>query len=213
MSEFLPQIAQYLEKGEDGHVAELVASALDNGVSPVEILNRGLILGMNVVGEQFKNHDIFLPDVLMAARAMYAGMDLLKPHLIREGIPPRGRIVIGTVKGDLHDIGKNLVGIMLKGAGYEVVDLGKDVSPEDFVRSAREQDARIIGLSALLTTTMPAMKQVVDLLSEQGLRNEIHVIIGGAPVSDEYADSIGADAYGFDAGKAVEIVNGLLGSS
>ena len=169
MSEYLRRIAVHLEKGEDGQVAERVASALDSGVSPAEILNQGLIQGMNVVGEQFKNHDIFLPDVLMAARAMYAGMDLLKPHLIREGIPPRGRIVIGTVKGDLHDIGKNLVGIMLKGAGYEVVDLGKDVSPEDFVRSAKEQDARIIGLSALLTTTMPIMKQVVDLLSEQGL--------------------------------------------
>jgi 5-methyltetrahydrofolate--homocysteine methyltransferase len=164
---------------------------------------------MNTVGEKFRVHDIFLPDVLLAAKAMYAGMDLLKPLLISAGISSRGRVVIGSVQGDLHDIGKNLVGIMLKGAGFEVIDLGNDVAAEKFVAAAKSHDARVIGMSALLTTTMPVMKEVVDLLKKENLDGRIKTIIGGAPVSQNYAGEIGADAYGYDCAQAVAGVKKL----
>ena len=165
---------------------------------------------MTVVGTKFKTHEIFLPDVLLAARAMHAGMDLLKPLLIRKGIPTIGRVVIGTVQGDQHDMGKNLVGIMLKGAGLEVFDLGKDVAPEEFVAKAQEVGADVIGMSALLTTTMPVMKTVVEIARERGIRDKTRIIVGGAPLSNEYASRIGADAYCFDGMSAVDCVKGYL---
>jgi 5-methyltetrahydrofolate--homocysteine methyltransferase len=155
-------------------------------------------------------HEIFLPDVLLAARAMYAGMDVIKPLMQKEDVPVRGKAVIGTVQGDLHDIGKNLVGIMLKGAGFEVIDLGNDVSPEQFLAAAREHSAQVIGMSALLTTTMPVMKQVVDMLRAEGLDGRIKTMIGGAPVSADYAREIGADAYAYDGVNAVEKIRALV---
>ena len=209
--EILARIAEDLRLGEEERVAALTRQAIALGMPAKEILDRGLIAGMNVVGEKFRHHEMFLPDVLMAARAMYAGMDELKPLLVREGIPLRGKIVIGTVRGDLHDIGKNLVAILLRGAGFEVIDLGNDVAPEKFVKAAKESGATIIGMSALLTTTMPVMKEVVDLLRTRGLSGKIRTIVGGAPLSDEIAREFGADAYGFDGANAVERVQALLG--
>ncbi len=206
----LEQIAESLRQGDDAKVGELTARAIEQGIGPKEILDTGLIGGMAVVGERFKAHEIFLPDVLLAARAMYAGMDRLQPLLIKEGIPSIGKVVLGSVQGDLHDIGKNLVGIMLKGAGFEVIDLGNDVAPETFVETARSREASVIGMSALLTTTMPAMKKTVDLVRERGLADRIKIIIGGAPVSGDYARQIGADAHGFDAANAVERVKALV---
>ncbi len=209
--EILDQISQQLIAGEDAQVAQLTQQAVDQGIAPRQILDQGLIAGMNIVGTQFKNHEIFLPDVLVAARAMYAGMDILKPLLLRDNVPARGKVVLGTVAGDQHDIGKNLVGIMLKGAGFDVIDLGHNVPAEQFVEAARTHDAPLIGMSALLTTTMPAMQRVVTLLKEQGLAGQVRTIVGGAPVSEEFAQQIGADAYGFDAASAVDRVKSLLG--
>ena len=207
--EILKQVAQCLEAGDDARVPLLVRQALAEGLVPKTILDEGLIAGMNTVGEKFRMHDIFLPDVLLAARAMYAGMDVLKPMLISAGVSSRGRVVIGSVQGDLHDIGKNLVGIMLKGAGFEVIDLGNDVAAEKFVAAARDHDALIIGMSALLTTTMPVMKEVVDRLKAENLSAHVKTIIGGAPVSQGYADEIGADAYAYDCAQAVAGVKKL----
>ena len=208
--EVLEQISGLLQQGDDEKVLELTGKALDQNISPKDILDKGLISGMNVVGERFKNHEIFLPEVLMAAKAFYAGMDQLKPLLIKEDIPYLGKIVIGTVQGDLHDIGKNLVGIMLRGAGFEVIDLGKDIPAEKFVETAKHEQAEIIGMSALLTTTQPAMKTVIELLREQGLNAKIRTIVGGAPVSEEFVREIGADAYAYDAASAVERVKQLM---
>jgi 5-methyltetrahydrofolate--homocysteine methyltransferase len=208
----LADISVSLQKGEDDRVAELVRQAIDDRYEAVAILNDGLIAGMRVVGEQFRIREIFLPDVLLAARAMYAGLGLLKPLLAKEGVPTAGKVVIGSVQGDLHDIGKNLVGIMLAGAGFEVIDLGNDVAPRRFVDAARDHGATVIGLSALLTTTMPVMKDVVDLVKAEGLGDRIKVIVGGAPVSDAWARQIGADAYGYDAASAVERVRALAGA-
>jgi len=207
--EILNQIADLLEKGEDKSVHDLTEQALKNGVPATQILNQALIAGMDVIGEKFRAHEIFLPDVLLAARAMQAGMELLKPLLTLAEQSGLGKVVIGTVKGDLHDIGKNLVGIMLKGAGFEVIDLGKDVSPEKFVETAINEKTGIIGMSALLTTTMPVMNNVVELLKQKKLKDQIKVIVGGAPASEEFAAEIGADAYAFDAASAVERVKQL----
>lgn len=206
----LEQISEFLQQGDDERVFELTRQTIEQNISPKDILDSGLIAGMNVIGEQFAKHEIFLPDVLLAAKAMYAGMKQLEPLLIKEGIPRRGKIVIGTVHGDLHDIGKNLVGIMLRGAGFEVIDLGKDVSAEKFVETAKNEHAKVIGMSALLTTTMPMMKRVTGLLQEKGLNSTIKTIIGGAPVSEEFAQEIDADAYAYDAAKAVECVKQLI---
>jgi len=205
----LSEIAMNLQQGEDDQVALLVRRALDEGQDAVSILHDGLIAGMDVVSEQFREREIFLPDVLLAARAMYAGLGLLRPLLAKEGVPTAGTVVLGSVQGDLHDIGKNLVGIMLAGAGFDVVDLGNDVAPERFVDAACERGASVIGLSALLTTTMPVMKDVVELVKARGLQDRIKVIVGGAPVSDAWARQIGADAYGYDAASAVERVRAL----
>ena len=208
--DLLAQLADGVIKGNDKGVAEVTQRVIDQGTSPKAILDDGLIAGMNVIGERFRVHEIFLPDVLLAARAMYAGMDLLKPLLIKEGIPSIGKVVIGSVQGDLHDIGKNLVGIMLKGAGFEVIDLGNDVPPEKMIKTAQEQGASVIGMSALLTTTMPVMGKVVDLIRQEGLSQSIKTIVGGAPVSEDFARDIGADAHGFDAANAVDRVKSLV---
>ena len=208
--EILNQISEALQAGDDAKTAELVKAAIGVKAAAKDILDCGLIAGMNVIGEKFKNHEIFLPDVLLAARAMYAGMDLLKPLLIKDGVQTIGRIVIGSVHGDLHDIGKNLVGIMLKGAGFEVIDLGNDVPPEKFVETAVANGATVIGMSALLTTTMTVMKKVVEMLEEKGLKGKIKTIVGGAPLSADFAREIGADAYGYDGANAVEEVKKLI---
>ena len=206
----LSDIAESLQRGEDDRVGDLVRQAIDQQVPAPDILNNGLIAGMNVVGEQFRLREIFLPDVLLAARAMYAGLDLLKPLLARDGVPTAGRVVIGSVHGDLHDIGKNLVAIMLKGAGFEVIDLGNDVPAERFVDAAQEHGASVIGLSALLTTTMPVMRDVVELVRARGLGGRVRVIVGGAPVSEAWSREIGADSYGYDAANAVARVRALV---
>lgn len=207
--EIIEEISYYLQRGEGEKVASLTRQALEK-LSPKEILDNGLIAGMNVIGAKYKAHEIFLPDVLLAAKAMYAGMDVLKPHFLKEGIPFAGKVVIGSVRGDLHDIGKNLVAIMLRGAGFEIVDLGNDVSPEKFVESAKRENASVIGMSALLTTTMPEMRNVIELVREQGLADRIKTIVGGAPVSVDFAHDIGADAYGYDSVHAVEQVKRLV---
>jgi len=208
----LDRIADALQQGDDTRVAQLAKDALAAGTPAGDVLQKGLIAGMNVVGEQFRRREIFLPDVLLSARAMYAGLELLKPHLAKDGVPLRGKIVLGTVKGDLHDIGKNLVGIMLKGAGFEVIDLGHDVSPEAFVDAAVREGATLIGMSALLTTTMPRMRDVVALVRERGLVGRVRTIVGGAPVNADFAREIGADDYACDAATAVERVKNLLGA-
>ena len=206
----LTDVAESLIRGDDQKVLAGVQNALDDGLDPTTILAEGLIAGMNVVGEQFRVRAIFLPDVLLAARAMIAGLERLKPHLAGASLPSSARVVIGTVRGDLHDIGKNLVGVMLQGAGFEVIDLGNDVPPERFVEAAEHHGARVIGLSALLTTTMPVMKEVVELVRARGLAGRVAVIVGGAPVSDVWAQEIGADAHGYDAANAVERVRALV---
>jgi 5-methyltetrahydrofolate--homocysteine methyltransferase len=211
--ETLRQIAEALERGDDAGVRQLTEAAIVAGAPPAAILKDGLLAGMGVVGEQFRTHVIFLPEVLLAARAMYAGLGLLKPLLVSEGVPTAGRVVIGTVRGDLHDIGKNLVGIMLNGAGFEVIDLGKDVPPARFVDTAIERGAAVIGMSALLTTTMVAMKDVIALLRERGHAGRIRTIVGGAPVSAEFAREIGADDYAFDAASAVERIKALVAAA
>jgi 5-methyltetrahydrofolate--homocysteine methyltransferase len=209
--DLLTRIAQCLQQGDDKQAGALTAEALAAGLGAGDVLQKGLIAGMNVVGEQFRLREIFLPDVLLAARAMYAGLDVLKPHLAREGVPLRGRVVLGTVQGDLHDIGKNLVGILLKGAGFEVIDLGHDVSPEAFVEAALRERAPLIGMSALLTTTMSRMRDVCALVRSRGLQGQVRTIVGGAPVDADFAREIGADAYACDAAQAVERVRALLG--
>ena len=209
MSE-LSKIAEALQTGNDKVVAEETQKAIDQGIPAKKILDDGLITGMNTVGEKFRKHEIFLPHVLLAAKAMYAGMDLLKPLFIKEDIPSRGKVIIGTVKGDLHDIGKNLVGVMLKGAGFDVIDLGKDVSVENFVDTAEKEKADVIGMSALLTTTQPVMQKVVMELKSRGLDKNIKTIVGGAPLSSEYAELIGADSYSYDAANAVISVSELI---
>ena len=211
--DLLKQLAGNLRLGEDDAVRARTQAALAAGVAPGEILREGLLAGMAVVGEEFGRREIFLPDVLLAARAMQAGMEILKPHLARDGAPPAGRVVLGTVQGDLHDIGKNLVGILLRGAGWEVIDLGTDVPATRFLEAAESSGARVIGLSALLTTTMPRMAEVVALLRERGLSGRVKLIVGGAPVTQAFADEIGADGWGFDAESAVRRVKVLMESA
>jgi 5-methyltetrahydrofolate--homocysteine methyltransferase len=209
--DLLQPIAEGLQRGEDREVAELTRKAVAAGLPAARILKEGLLAGMEVVGRRFGAHEIFLPEVLLAARAMNAGIAVLKPLMLAEEVPAVGTVVLGTVRGDLHDIGKNLVGIMLKGAGFEVVDLGNDVPPERFVDQAVAAGAGVIGLSALLTTTMTGMRQVVELVRQRGLEGRLKVIVGGAPLSQRFADEIGADAYGYDAANAVEVVKRLTG--
>jgi 5-methyltetrahydrofolate--homocysteine methyltransferase len=206
----LDRISERLQCGDHHAVAALVAGAIAAGVPATAILERGLLAGMDIVGRRFGAHEIFLPEVLLAARAMKAGMELVKPRLVAGAAPSRGTVVLGTVKGDVHDIGKNLVGIMLEGAGFEVVDLGTGVAADAFVETAVTRGASVIGLSALLTTTMGGMGEVVDRLRERDPERRVKVIVGGAPLSQAFADEIGADGYSWDAAGAVELVKRLL---
>jgi len=204
----LQRIADCVITGKAQETKDLVAQALKQGVPVADVLNKGLIAGMEVVGRKFKANEFYVPEVLIAARAMKWGMEVLEPELKKAGVEPIANIAIGTVKGDLHDIGKNLVGMMLQGAGFNVVDLGIDVPPEKFVEAVKNNNCVIVGLSALLTTTMPQMKNVVAALKEAGL--DAKVMIGGAPVTQNYADEIGADGYGPDAASAVDVAKALL---
>jgi 5-methyltetrahydrofolate--homocysteine methyltransferase len=207
----LQEISEALIVGNAKKVRELVEQALKEGVSPKEILDKALVPGMNVVGEKFKNNEYYVPEVLIAARAMHAGMDPIKPLLTQTGASYVGKVVIGTVRGDLHDIGKNLVAMMLEGAGFQIIDLGVDVPPEKFVEVAKNENVDIVAMSALLTTTMLAMKDTINALKEAGIRDKVKVMIGGAPVTQRYADEIGADGYAPDAATAVEKAKELLG--
>jgi 5-methyltetrahydrofolate--homocysteine methyltransferase len=203
----LNAIAEALQKGKADEVKNLVTQALDEKVDAKKVLEEGLIAGMDVIGGRFKRNEIYIPEVLIAARAMHAGMSVLEPILVESGVKMIGKLAIGTVKGDLHDIGKNLVAMMYKGAGFEVVDLGVDVAPDKFVQASND-GAEIIGLSALLTTTMVQMKSVIESLKEKG--SKAKVIVGGAPVTQNYSDEIGAAGYAADAASAVEIGKALL---
>ena len=200
----LTDISENLQKGKAKIVKELVAQAVEEGISPEIILNEGLLAGMNVVGEKFKTNEIYVPEVLVAARAMNMGTQILKPLLAASGVAATGKVCIGTVQGDLHDIGKNLVKMMMEGKGLEVVDLGTDVSPETFVQTAIEQNCRVICCSALLTTTMSVMEEVVKKAEEAGIRDKVKIMIGGAPVSEDYCKKIGADCYTVDAASAAD---------
>lgn len=206
----LEQIAENLIKGKANDVKTLVEQALNEGAEPGKVLNEGLLAGMNVVGARFKKNEVYVPEVLIAARAMKAGMEILQPKLTSAGVEPIGIAVIGTVKGDLHDIGKNLVRMMLEGAGLKVVDIGIDVPPEKFVDAAKENNATVIGVSALLTTTMTNMKAVVDAVKASDLANKVKVMIGGAPVTQAFCDEIGADGYAADAASAADLAKSLL---
>ncbi len=199
-----------LQKGDRKTVTTLVTEALDEGVAPKRILEEGLISGMSIIGAKFKNNEVYVPEVLIAARAMQGGLEILEPKLAEAGVEPAGRIVLGTVKGDLHDIGKNLVGMMLKGGGFQVLDLGTDVDAPKFIETVKATGKCVVALSALLTTTMPQMANVIKALKEAGL-GEVKVMIGGAPVTQNYADDIGADGYAPDAASAVDTARSLLG--
>ncbi len=206
----LQALAETVINGQKEEAERLTQAAIDEGVRPGEIINGGLIAGMSVVGEKFKNNEFYVPEVLIAARAMQSAMAKVKPLLTEGEMEVKGRVAIGTVKGDLHDIGKNLVAMMLEGGGFEVIDLEVDVSPEDFIAAVTEQGANVIALSALLTTTMPSMKDTVDAVAEAGMSGKVKVVIGGAPVTQSYADEIGADGYAPDAASAVDKVTELL---
>ena len=210
MADILEKIAADLYEGEDESVAELVQQALDQGLAPNEVLQGGLIAGMDQVGKDFKAGDLFVPEVLIAARAMHAGMNVLRPLLAETDSISAGKYLIGTVKGDLHDIGKNLVKMMLEGAGFETVDLGTDVDPQAFVDAVREHQPLLVGMSALLTTTMVQMKATIVALEEAGLRDSVKIMVGGAPVTDAFAGQIGADAYAPDAASAVDRARELV---
>ena len=204
------QISEHLQKGKAKDVKALVQQALDEGLSPKTILDEGLLSAMDVIGEKFKNNEIYVPEMLVAARAMGAGAEVLKPHLAEAGVKPIGKAALGTVKGDLHDIGKNLVRMMMEGKGIEVVDLGVDVPAERFVEAYEKEGVTIIACSALLTTTMGEMKNVVDLFTEKGYRDKVKIMVGGAPITDSYRESIGADCYTPDAASAADEAKRML---
>jgi len=206
----LENLSTHLISGKVEETKKYTQQALDEGLTPKEVLNNGLLVGMAEVGRRFKNNEFYVPEVLIAARAMKGAMAILKPLLTQTGVEPFAKVSLGTVKGDLHDIGKNLVGMMLEGGGFEVIDLGVDVTADKFIASVKEKGAQIIGLSALLTTTMINMKDILKALEAENLRRKVKVIIGGAPVTDAYAHEIGADGYAADAASAVELVKSLL---
>jgi len=207
--ELLNQISEKLQQGSVEGVENGVNKALEENIEAEKILHEGLMAGMKVIGEKFKNDEIFVPGVLVAARAMNAGMVILKPKLIESGVESAGKVVLGTVKGDLHDVGKNLVAMMLEGAGFEVYDLGTDVPAEKFVEKVKEVDADIVGLSALLTTTMNEMETVIKAFEEAGIRDEVIVMVGGAPITREFAEDISADHYAKDASEASNIAGNI----
>jgi corrinoid protein of di/trimethylamine methyltransferase len=208
--QILQDISTNLQAGRAKAVRELVQQALDQGIAVKEILEKGLLEGMGVIGGKFRNNEVYVPEVLMAARAMNQGVELLKPHYAESGVKSVGRVCIGTVKGDLHDIGKNLVKMMLEGKGFEVIDLGTDVPAETFISTIIEKNCAILCLSALLTTTMAAMADVVKKVEAAGIRNQVKIMVGGAPVTDEFRAEIGADAYAPDAASAADTALKLL---
>ena len=208
----LKVISKAVLEGKNQEIAGFVQSALDNGIQLEDIIDNGLIAGMNEVGVRFKNNEMFIPEVLLSARTMHQGMEVLSPLIKQGDQKDRGKIVIGTVKGDLHDIGKNLVSMMFQGAGYKVIDIGVDQAPERFVAAVRENGAQVVAMSALLTTTMREVESVIDAFKTENLRDSIKIMVGGAPISDEFARKIGADGYAPDAGGAVEKLKELVGS-
>jgi 5-methyltetrahydrofolate--homocysteine methyltransferase len=204
----LKALGEAIIKGDQNTAVRITKEAISEGVAPKTILDDGLISGMDAIGKKFAKNEIFIPEMLFAARAMKAAMALLEPELVKAGVKPIGRFLVGTVKGDLHDIGKNLVAMMLKGAGFEVIDLGTDVSPQKFVEQAKTRQAQFVGMSALLTTTMPSMEQTIKALKAAGL--PVKVLIGGAPITQAYADKIGADGYAPNAAEAVDVAKRLV---
>jgi 5-methyltetrahydrofolate--homocysteine methyltransferase len=213
MQEELQALARAILEGKRNEAVVLTQKLVDAGVTPKQILDEGLIAGMSVAGEKFKNGEYFVPEILVAARAMKASMEILRPLLVATDVQPIGTMVIGTVHGDLHDIGKNLVAMMMEGAGFKVVDLGVDVPAEKFIEAAKEHNAQIVGMSALLTTTMTYIPEVIKAFDEAGLRPKVKLIVGGAPVTQEWAKQIGADAYAPDAATAVDRCKELLGAA
>ncbi len=203
-------LADSIIAGDNVKSKEITQKLVDSGVSSSDILNEGLVPGMEVVGRKFKANEMYIPEVLIAARAMHAAMDIIKPMLSASGAKMKGTVIIGTVQGDLHDIGKNLVGMMLEGGGFSVIDVGVDIPAEKFVEEAKKSNAKLIGLSALLTTTMPVMKDVIAALKADGATADVKVMVGGAPLTQEYADSIGAKGYAPDASSAVDLASKLL---
>ena len=204
----LKALADAVIKGDQKKSVEITKAALAEGVAPKSILDKGLIAGMDIVGARFKKNEIYIPEVLIAARAMKMAMEILEPELVKAGVEPVGKLLIGTVQGDLHDIGKNLVAMMLKGAGFEVIDLGVDVGPEKFIEQVKTSKAQLIGMSALLTTTMPGMERTIKAIKQAGV--PVKVMIGGAPVTQEYANKIGADGFAPDAASAVDMAKSLV---
>ncbi|MFO8191470.1 MAG: corrinoid protein [Bacillota bacterium] len=209
MAEF-EALAQTIIDCDAGKADELTRKLVDEGVTPLDIINKGLIGGMNVVGDRFKKGEMYVPEVMMAAKAMHAGMNIVKPLLLEGETTTMGKIIVGTVSGDLHDIGKNLVAMMMESGGMEVVDLGTDVDPEKFVAAVKEHKPQVIGMSALLTTTMLSMKDTIEVLKEEGLRDSVKVLIGGAPVTQDFADEIGADGWAPDAASAKDLALKLV---
>jgi 5-methyltetrahydrofolate--homocysteine methyltransferase len=211
MSETLEQLSTTILEGDSEKTPKLVQQGLDEGVTPKDILEKGLVVGMNEVGDRFKRGDMFVPEVLMSAEAMHAGLEILRPKLAESGAELTGTIVMGTVKGDLHDIGKNLVGMMCEGAGFEVIDLGFNIPPEEFIDAIKEHKPDLVGMSALLTTTMRAMGHTIKAIEEAGLREQVLIMVGGAPVDQEFADRIGADGYGSNAVAGTDLAKRLVG--
>jgi 5-methyltetrahydrofolate--homocysteine methyltransferase len=211
MSELLGKMAESLIAGNIDEVVNLTKEALDGGAAPVDILDQGLLAGMDVVGQRFKAEEMFIPEVLRCAKCMHGAMEILRPLLAETGAESIGTIVIGTVKGDLHDIGKNLVGMMFEGAGFNVVDLGIDKEPQMFVDAIKEHKAKLIGMSALLTTTMPKMGETINAIKEAGIRDQVKILVGGAPITSSFAEEIGADGYASNAASAVEKGKELVG--
>jgi 5-methyltetrahydrofolate--homocysteine methyltransferase len=206
MDSALETLYECIIEGDMDAAPKFVQEALDNNVAPEIVLNECMIPAMTEVGRLFEEGDYFVPEMLISARAMQAGLGILKPHLVDSGVEPVGKVVIGTVQGDMHDIGKNLVAMMMEGAGFEVIDLGVDVSPEAFVEAIQDHDVDVIAMSALLTTTMPKMKVIIEAIQEAGIRNNVNIMIGGAPVTADYAQQIGADGYAPDASQAASKV-------
>ncbi len=211
MSELLGKMAESLIAGNIDDVVNMTKEALDAGTAPADILDQGLLAGMDVVGQRFKAEEMFIPEVLRCAKCMHGAMEILRPLLAETGAESIGTLIIGTVKGDLHDIGKNLVGMMFEGAGFNVVDLGIDKEPQVFVDAIKEHDARLIGMSALLTTTMPKMVETINAIKEAGVRDQVKILIGGAPITAAFAEEIGADGYASNAASAVEKGKELIG--
>ncbi len=207
----LEELKRAVLSGDDERAAELTKKALEEGIEPGKVLNEALVPAMEIVGREYEEGERYVPEMLISAEAMKAAMEVLRPRLVETGVRLKGKVVIGTVEGDLHDIGKNLVAMMLEGAGFEVIDLGVEVTAERFVQAVREHKPDVLGMSALLTTTMIHMPEVIEALKEAGLREEVKVIVGGAPVTQEYAEKIGADGYAPDAASAVAVVKKLLG--